>query len=97
MNQGSDELHVRESYTYTREVSGSNPGRLLELLQDARRELDKGLSTERLTVILDRALHEAAGTGPALAQPLGTMLGSTAAVEVATGEQVPVNAANQAA
>ena len=45
-------------------------------------------------MIPDRAIDEAAGPMgvPALAQPPGTMLGSTAAVEVATGEQVQANA-----
>ncbi len=88
-----DQLQIKETYTYTREVSGQNPERLVELLQEARRVLGGGASPQRLNVILDEALQEAAGTSeaPALAQSPASDPGDVRLAEASAGEQAGAN------
>ncbi len=94
MPKGSDQLHIKESYTYTREVSGPNAERLVELIQEARLALCKGVSTERLTVVLDQALQEAAGRRDArvLVQSPAPTLGDVRSAEASTGDHVRAHA-----
>lgn len=94
MNEDQNQVHVRETYTYSREVSGSNPERLMELLQDARQAVGNGLSPEGVANILDRAIDEVAGRKivPALSQPSGTMVGK---VPVVAAELAQVNGNEQ--
>lgn len=100
MNEDSDRVQLKESYTYTREVSASNPEKALELLQNARQAVAKGVSPEAVTVILDEAIDQVAGRklAPALDQApetevaVGAVVNSIPVVEVVAGEQVLVNA-----
>ena len=96
MDEDQNQVHVRETYTYSREVSGSNPERLMELLQDARRAVGNGLPPEGVANILDRAIDEVAGRkpAPALAQPPGIMVGN---VPVVAAELTQVNGNEQIA